>query len=164
MDHEFEISESQRRDVIACCLVCRDFVPQCHFYLFWALKICSGIQLNQIICTLSSSPTLCTCISELILDAGNCPDQSWFSTVPFRLRQWTSYLHRLELWSVDLSVLHPTAPNVFSCVRIATVRLVDVHYSSYTQLTRFFSISNYVEVYDQPTMTCEVVALRQLYQ
>lgn len=160
------LSISTGRDVTACCLVCRAFVPRCRFYLILPthgdFAIQSRTRLARVVQTLSNFPALWARLDKLIIDAGNGVDQSWISTVPFCLPLSIFRLNRLALRGVDLSVLHPEAHRGFSRIRIDEVLLCDVRYSSYTQLTRFFSISNTVAVYDQQAMTIEVAALRRL--
>lgn len=156
------IANSSRRDTVACCLVCRAFVPRSRFYLYKRFTLQSRTQLDQFIHTLSNSPILCTRLRFLIINAGNGADQSWVSTVPFRLPLSVSSLSELLLQDVDVSVMHPDALKAFSHIRIEEVRLQRVRYSSYNQLARFFSISNTVLVYGQTETTHEVAALSRL--
>lgn len=153
---------SERRDIVACSLVCWAFVNRCRFHLIHKLTIRSRAQLDQVIRILSNSPIFCARLSWLIIDAGNGADQSWVSTVPFRLPLSVSRLENLTVRGVDLRALHPQALQAFSRIRIDKVYLEDVRYSSYTQLTRFFSIATEVRVFKQPAMTHEVAALRRL--
>lgn len=153
---------SNRRDLIACCLVCRAFIPRCHFHLFEKLTLRSRTQLDHVIRMLSNSSILCARLRELTIDAGNGADQSWVSTTPFCLPLSISHLGILRHRGIDLSVLHPEAHKGFSRIHIDSVFLEDVRYSSCTQLTRFFSISTRVHVSNQPAMTHEVAALRRL--
>lgn len=156
------LSLSPRRDIIACCSVCRAFVPRCRSHLKAPrqLTVQSRAQLEEVARTLSTA--LGNRLEELAIDAGHDADQSWVSTVPFRLPRSISKLVMLFLSGVDLSVLHPQALQAFSHIHILQVHLRDVRYSSYTQLTRFFSISTRVIVSDLPAMTHEVAPLRRL--
>lgn len=156
------LRQSQRHDIIACCLVCRAFVTRCRFHLYYQFTLRSGTQLEQLVHTLSASPILCNRLHGLTIDGRQVADQSWVSAAAFRLPPSISSLGTLFLRDVDLSVLHPEANRGFSRIRIPEVHLRDVRYSSYTQLTRFFSISNTVRVHGQPVATHEVAALRRL--
>lgn len=101
------LTDSARHDVVACCLVCRVFVPRCRFRLYHDFILWSRTQLDHVVHTLSNSPILCARLRELTIDAGNGADQSWVSTVPFRLPLLVSSLNELSLRGVDLSVMHP---------------------------------------------------------
>lgn len=144
---------SWRRNVLACCMVHRAFMPRCRFHLYEHIKLCSGGNLTQVVHTLSQFPTLRKRVDCITIDATGSEDQSWVSSVPFCL-PLTSFRLKpgiLVLQGVDLSVLHPSAHQAFARVGVfSNIVLQDVRYSSYTQLVRFLTIAYNVRISYQP--------------
>lgn len=143
-----QYSDSRRRDVFACCLVCRAFTPRCRFQLYQEIDLCSAGNLAQVIDILTQFPALCQRVSYLTINATTSIDQSWVSTVPFRLplpRFTIQYGLTLCLRGIDLSLLHPNTHRAFirtpRC--IAAVVLDDLQYST-AQLARFCVLYDHV--------------------
>lgn len=134
-------NDSWRRDVFACCLVCRAFTPRCRFQLYRHIDLRSAGNLAQVVDILTQYPALCQRVGYLIIDATTSIDQSWVSTVPFRLplSQFSTQLGvTLRLRGIDLSLLHPNTHRAFTRMPrcIAAVVLDDIQYSN-AQLARF---------------------------
>lgn len=114
--NEFLVTHREaRKDLNACRLVCRAWVPRCRLHLYDEIFVDSPDILRTTAAFLSRSDFHANQVRSLRIRGGG-PSQSWISTVPLRLPR----LRRLAviiLYKVDFSQQPPHFYQIFSLLR-----------------------------------------------
>lgn len=149
-----------RSMLAAFCRVCRALVPRCRLLLLAEVVLSSQKDVESMKISLRRHPYLIGRIRQLHIDAGGPDSQSWVSTVPLSLPIVSMHLEWLELYSVDLTQLHPT----FYRMRFQKLKHIffqNVRFTRYSQVIRLVHATQASMFrWDVPVITDEEDALR----
>ncbi|KAH8097022.1 hypothetical protein BXZ70DRAFT_306364 [Cristinia sonorae] len=139
IDHLFDgISPaSSQKDLYACCLVCRSWLPRGRYYLYTNVTIRSSSSLEGVVHCLSNAPWLSARITELTLECypSDPTNRSWVSLAPFRLPKLNS-LRELTISGFDFSQRYPNFYQAYRQLPALHLNVSDVECARYSQLTQ----------------------------
>lgn len=115
VDESSPTEDKVSRDLRACRLVCRAWVPRCRFHLFRSLNIVSQDMLQSIASFFQTSPFHADRVQTLRFRGGGS-DDSWIAIAPICLPQLRNLRH-VEFFAVEFSQQHPRLPQFYSHLR-----------------------------------------------
>lgn len=126
-----------------CFLVCRAFVPRCRLHLLDSITLRTEKDLTAVENMFNKAPGLAKYVSTLTIDVVGAGPQSWVSAIPFALAVPSMELWELRVRGVDFTTVHVSFQRAFTrFAGVSTLRLEDIRYSRYSQVTRFIHAIN----------------------
>ncbi|TCD61042.1 hypothetical protein EIP91_009130 [Steccherinum ochraceum] len=125
--------DRRRQTLLACMLVCRDWVPKSRFYLTDIVIFRSRNSFEAFSRMMKRSPEIRERMTDVRILVGDAEDQSWVSCVPTLL---PPQLKSLLLDGINLTTLHPTATSRFGTVQVRHLKLRSLKFTRNSQVTR----------------------------
>lgn len=128
------------RDLLACCLTCRSWVPRSRFHIFTSVNIRTRSHLTSVVDCLSRHWFLCYCIVNLTIDVTDAVDQSWLSSCVLLLGPKIKAINSIFLRGIDLTTVHPAFFQTLKLFPDVTfLGLYGIRYTRHGQLAQLAS-------------------------